>query len=80
MGPSWCEQVERILDGTRIGQKQRSLTEIVKHQSGKNDGEPAEPDWQAAEMAHIRIHRLRPGEREEGGAEHGETDTRLHMN
>ena len=31
-------------------------------------------------MAHIRIHRLGAGEREEGGAEHGESDAGSRMN
>ena len=30
-------------------------------------------------MTHIRIHRLSAGEREKGGAEHGETDARSRM-
>ena len=62
-----------------VGEKQRSLAEIVEHQSRQDDGEPAEADRQAAEMAHIRIHRLGAGDGEEGGAEHGETDARRRM-
>ncbi len=59
-----------------IGQEQRSLAEIIQDQSGQDNREPAEADRQAAEMAHIRIHRLGAGDREKGGAEHGKTDAR----
>jgi hypothetical protein len=63
MEPPWHEQIKRILDGGGVCQKQCSLAEIIQHQSGENDGEPAEADRQPAEMAHIRIHRLSTGER-----------------
>src|SRR5580704_6989553 len=59
--------------------EKRSLAEIIQDQSGQDDREPAEADRQAAEMAHIRIHRLSAGDREKGGAEHGESDARSRM-
>src|SRR6202049_2268204 len=79
MEPSRREQIEWILDGAGVGQEQRSLAEIIQEESGQDEREPAEADRQAPEMAHIRIHRLSAGDREKGGAEHGETDARARM-
>ena len=73
MGPSRREQIERVLDRAGVGEKQRALAEIIEHQRGQDDGEPAEADRQAAEMAHIRIHRLAAGDGQEGGPEHRES-------
>src|SRR6476659_11027895 len=74
MRPSWYEQVERIFDRMGVCQQQSSLAEIVEHQRRRHDREPSELDRQPAEMAHIGIHSLRAGERQKGGAEHGEGD------
>ena len=80
MGPPRREQEERIFDGVGVRQKQPALAEIVEHESRQHDGEPSELDRPSAEMAHIRIHRLGAGERQEGGAEHGKGDAGSGMN
>jgi len=50
------------------------LSEIVQNEGGQNDREPAETYRHAAEVTHIRIHRLAAGDCQEGGPKHRETD------
>src|SRR6516225_4189137 len=57
-----------------IGQKQPSLTEIVEHQGGRHDREPAELDRQRAKMTHVGVHGLVARERQKGGAKDGKGD------
>src|ERR1700738_3892178 len=76
MGPSRCQQIERVLDRARIRKQQRSLAEVIEQQTGQNNAEPAEADRQSAQMAHIRLHRLTAGDGEEDRAEHREPDSR----
>ena len=67
-------QEERIFDRRRIGQHQRALAEVVQHQRGQHEDEPRGLDRQAAEMPHVRVKRLGPGDGEEHRAQHHEAD------
>ncbi len=59
-----------------IGQEQGALAEVVEHEAGERHAEPTQPDRQAAEMPHVRIHGFPARHRQEGGAEHSEADRR----
>ena len=58
------EMVERVLERGGIAQDQGTLAEIVEHEAGQDQAEPGEADRVAAEMAHVGVERLRPGDRE----------------
>ena len=79
MSPSRCEAIKRVLESAGVEEKQPSLAEIVEQQRRQDDTKPAETDRQAAEMAHIRIHRLGTGECQKGRAENGKTNARSGM-
>ena len=60
--PTRREQVERIADRRRLVQHERTLAEVVDDQRGEDEGEPADPDRPASEVAHVRIQRLGAGD------------------
>ena len=71
--PAGRHQVERVGDRARILQQQRALAEVVQHQRGQHDHEPAAPDRRAAEVTHVGIQRLAAGHGEEDRREHDES-------
>jgi hypothetical protein len=55
---------------------QRALSKIIENERGKHDGEPREPDRQAAKMAHIGVECLAAGDGEGNRPKHQETGRR----
>ena len=51
---------------------QRALAEIVQHQARQHEAHPGEPDRLRAEMPHVGVQRLGPGDAQHDGAEHDE--------
>ncbi len=52
------QREERKIRRLRIAQDQRALSEIIEQKRRQRDGEPADADRCAAEMAHVRIKRF----------------------
>ena len=56
----------------RIGEDQGPLPQIIEHQGGQDEEEPAVADRPAAEAAHLRVERLGAGHRQHHRAERQE--------
>ena len=61
-----------MLDRLRVGDQQRALAEVVEDQRRQHQAEPREPHRALAEVPHVGIQRLGPGDGEQHGAEHHE--------
>ena len=68
------EAVEQVVAGDRRAARASyaPCPEIVEQQRREDHGEPADPDRQRAEMAHIGVHRLPAGHDQHQRAEHQE--------
>ena len=67
--PRRHQQEERVGDGLGVGEDQRALAEVVEGERGEDEEEPGAPDRGPAEVAHVRVERLRAGDREHHRAE-----------
>ena len=63
------QQIERVGDGLRIAQQQRTLAEVVEQERRQHQVEPGKLDRLAAEMPHVRIERLGARQGQHGGAQ-----------
>ena len=70
--PARHEQVERVLHRLGLDEQQRALAEIVQHQRGGDETEPADAHRLLAEVPHVGIERLGAGHGEDHRAEHDE--------
>ena len=70
--PIGREMVEGVLKGGGVAQDQSTLAEIVEQQPGQDEAEPGEADRRGAEMAHVGVERLRPGDAEHDGTQRHE--------
>ena len=52
--------------------EQRTLAEIVEHQPGRGNAEPRDADRPLAEVTHVRVERLRAGDRKQHRTQHDE--------
>ncbi len=52
------------------------MSEIIEDKRGKHQGEPRQPDREAAKMAHISVERLTAGDGERDRSEHDESSRR----
>ena len=57
-----------------IAENQRALAQIIQHQRGQDQHDPRDLDGPTAEMAHIGVERLRPGDRQKHAAQHQKAD------
>ena len=69
MEPVGRKLKEWILQRSWIGQQQGPLSEIVEKQARQHDCKPRQADRRPAEMPHVRVQRLAPGDGKESGAE-----------
>ena len=70
--PAGGQQEERISQRVGVSQNQCALAEIVQHQRRQHEKRPAHADRLCAEMPHVGIQRLGPGDAQHDGAEHHE--------
>ena len=75
--PIGSQEVERILNRFGMRQDQRSLTEIVQQERGKDKPDPGLLDRLDAKMSHIRIKRFTTRDGQHHSAQHGNADTRM---
>ncbi|MOA06199.1 hypothetical protein D3C78_1258270 [compost metagenome] len=61
------QQKKGIAGGRSIPQQQGTLAEVIDHQAGKHQPEPAQPYSAAAHMPHVGIQGLGPGHGQENG-------------
>ena len=71
-GPVRNQGVERVVRLFRPDKQEGALAEIVQNQGRKGDQEPDQLDGPFAEMAHVCIDRLCPGNRQEDRAQDDE--------
>src|SRR5438552_369266 len=75
--PVGHHEIERVRDRVGVGEHEGGLTEVVEEERGKHEREPADADRLLAEVAHVGVERLAPGEREEDRTEDEEPRERI---
>jgi hypothetical protein len=51
-------------------QNERPLAQVIEHQCGQGEAEPAQPDRTRPEVAAVRVQGLGPGHGQDHAAEH----------
>lgn len=71
--PTRTHPVEGVVDVFGVGQEHGALAEVVEQQAGQDQAVPAPLDRLAAEVAHVGVQRLAPGDHQEHRAEREES-------
>ncbi|MNP27642.1 hypothetical protein D3C76_1205640 [compost metagenome] len=75
--PARRQQVEGVTCGGGVGEDRRALAEVVQHQARQDQEEPGAGDGFAAEVAHVGVERLGPGQGQHHRPENGDADARM---
>ena len=74
--PFGRQAIKRVLEGTRIAEQHRSLSEIIEQERREDEPDPGRPQRIPAKMPHIGVEGFGAGHGEENRSQHEETAPR----
>src|SRR5689334_12192683 len=71
-GPARRQEEERAAGVALVAQDEGALADVVPEAGGEDDQQPGPPDRRAAEVPHVRVYRLGPGDGQDDGGQREE--------